>query len=279
MAIIAALQMTSTPDVDENFDQIHSLLSGMQFDEPTLIVLPECFAFFGGSDRDMLAHAEARFDGKNINDVKIQSALIELAKNHGVWLVAGTIPVQTETQEKFTASSFVIDDTGNVKAEYRKIHMFDVQVSDSTGSYRESRFTQHGTQTCVVPDTPFGRLGVAVCYDIRFPGQFMAMGEFDVLALPAAFTQRTGSAHWHKLLSARSIENQCYVVAANQSGTHANNRETFGHSCIYSPWGELLAETLESPGFAFSGVNTSYLDKIRATMPVQQQNRFRSKFV
>ena len=279
MALIAALQMTSCPDIDSNFLQIEKALAGMQFDQPTLIVMPECFAFFGGSDRDMLANAEPLANGNFTSKTKIQFSLTELAKRHGVWLVAGTIPIKVAGVEKFTASCFVIDDSGEVRAEYQKIHLFDVSVSDNTGSYKESKYTQNGTDTCVVTDTPFGNLGVAVCYDVRFPGQFMAMGDIDVLALPAAFTKKTGTAHWHKLLAARSIENQCYLVAANQSDIHANKRETYGHSCIYTPWGELETETLESPGIVISEVNTSYLNKIRATMPVKQQNRFRSKFV
>ena len=273
MALLISLQMTSCPDIDANFKQIRQVLDGMQFDEPVLVVLPECFAFFGATDRDMLDHADPHPGGK------IKSELIALAKQYGIWLVGGTIPVRVPDGDKFTASAFVIDDAGEVRAEYQKIHLFDVNVADNTGSYRESKYTQHGTKTCVIEDTPFGRLGVAVCYDVRFPGQFMAMGEIDVLALPAAFTQKTGAAHWHTLLAARSIENQCYVVAANQSGTHHNKRQTFGHSCIYSPWGELESETLESPGLAYSRVNLSYLEEIRATMPVKQQNRFRSHFV
>lgn len=273
MALVIALQMTSCPDVDENFKQIESQLDNMQFDEPVLVVLPECFAFFGASDKAMLKLAEPRGHGD------IQDRLAALAKRYGIWLVAGTIPIKVEGADKFTASSLVLDENGVVQAEYQKIHLFDVSVADNTGSYMESKYTQHGTDVCVLENTPFGRIGVAVCYDIRFAGQFMAMGEIDVLALPAAFTQRTGAAHWHKLLAARSIENQCYLVAANQSGIHANKRETFGHSCIYSPWGELESETHESPGLAIAHLNTSYLEKIRATMPVKQQNRFRSKFV
>lgn len=273
MAIVIALQMTSCPDICDNFKYIESQLNGLQLEEPALVVLPECFAFFGASDKDMLSHAETRGSGF------IQNKLVELAKHYGIWLVAGTIPILTEGGQKFTASSLVLNDKGEVKAEYQKIHLFDVTVSDNTGSYLESKYTQHGNETCVIEDTPFGRLGIAVCYDLRFPGQFLAMGEMDVLALPAAFTEKTGAAHWHKLLAARSIENQCYLVAANQAGTHENGRKTFGHSCIYSPWGELESECLESPGLAFASLNTSYLDRIRATMPVKQQNRFRSKFV
>lgn len=272
MPLMITLQMTSQPDIAANFRTVRTTLKGMHFDQPTLVVLPECFAFFGARDNDLLNIAE--IPGKGY----IQGQLCQLALDFNVWIVAGTIPINA-TPGKFTASSLVIDSDGKVQAEYQKIHLFDVQVDDSTGSYLESRYTQAGTEVCVVEETPFGRLGVAVCYDLRFPGQFMAMGQFDVLALPAAFTKRTGHAHWHPLLQARSIENQCYIVAANQAGIHANGRETYGHSCIYSPWGELLADVIESPGLGYSPLNLSYLEQIRATMPVKQQNRFRSRFV
>lgn len=273
MANIVAIQMTSMPDVAENFKQIRQALAGMQFDEPTLVVLPECFAWFGATDKSMLQQAETLGEGP------IQSELQRLAREFNIWLVAGTIPIKVPDEARFTATSLVYDDNGERVADYQKIHLFDVEVADNTRSYQESRYTKAGEHVCVIPNTPFGRLGVAVCYDIRFPGLFMAMEQLDVLALPAAFTYKTGSAHWHPLLQARSIENQCYVVAANQSGTHVNGRETWGHTCIYSPWGELLMESLESPGIVYSQVNSSYLEQIRATMPVKQQNRFRSKLV
>ena len=272
MPLMITLQLTSEPNISANFKAIRDTLKGMVFTEPTLLVLPECFAYFGARDKDLIAIAEERGEGE------IQQQLKRLARDFNIWLVAGTIPLKAET-DKFTASSLVIDNTGEVRAEYQKIHLFDVQVNDNTGNYQESRYTKAGAEVCVVEDTPFGRLGVAVCYDLRFSGQFMNMGELDVLAIPAAFTERTGKAHWHPLIQARSIENQCYIVAANQAGIHANGRRTYGHSCIYSPWGELQAEVIESPGLAYSSLNFSYLDKIRATMPVKQQNRFRSRFV
>lgn len=273
MALITAIQMTSEPDIEANFQQVRNALQGMEFQEPTLVVLPECFAWFGASDKSTLEQAEPFGDGE------IQARLVALAKEFNVWLVSGTIPISVADEDKFSAACLVINDQGEVVANYNKIHMFDVDVADNTRSYRESRYTKPGTEVCVIPDTPFGKLGIAVCYDLRFPGLFMAMDEIDVLALPAAFTQKTGQAHWQPLLQARSIENQCYVVAANQVGTHANGRQTWGHTSIYSPWGELLMETNESPGLVYAPVNFSYLEQIRATMPVKQQNRFRSKLV
>ena len=272
MAQLVALQMVSVPDVEENLKQVEALLNSISVDEPTLVVLPECFIFFGARDRDLLNVKETYKKGA------IQQRLRELARRFGIWLVAGTIPVSIDNEERFTATSLVYDDQGNDVGRYDKIHLFDVEVSDSTKSYRESRYTKPGESILVVPDTPFGRLGVAVCYDIRFAGQFNAMAPVDVLALPAAFTQVTGKAHWHALLQCRSIELQSYVVAANQGGIHTNGRETFGHSCIYSPWGELQAQKTKGTGIAYSFSEIETVNKIRAQMPVNKQNRFRSEF-
>jgi len=272
MAKLVSMQMVSEPDVDKNLQQVRSQLAQLEHGEDYLVVLPECFAFFGGGDAKMLELAEPKGQGK------IQQALCDMAKEFSLWLVAGTIPLLNEQKDKFTASCLLIDDQGQVVTEYQKIHLFDVQVADNTGSYLESRYTQAGQHISVL-DTPFGRLGLAVCYDVRFPGLFQAMGQIDILALPAAFTKVTGEAHWHNLLKARSIENQCYLVAANQGGIHANGRETYGHSLILSPWGDTLAEIRQGTGLILSDVDLTNVDKIRQKMPVAGHNRFRSNFI
>ena len=274
---LIALQLVSVPDVDANLDKVESLIDNIadpSQSQPTLVVLPECFAFFGASDRDALAVAEPLHSGK------IQQRLSHIASKYKVWLVSGTFPTQVpDDPNRYHANCLVIDDHGNLRADYQKIHMFDVQVADNTGSYLESHYTCPGNKVTVVENTPFGRLGVAVCYDIRFPGLFQAMGEIDVLAIPAAFTQKTGAAHWHPLLQARSIEKQCFVVAANQGGKHHNGRMTFGHSCIYSGWGELLTELRNGSGCVSVDVSLDSLQTIRANMPISQHNRFRSELV
>jgi nitrilase len=242
---------------------------------PTLVVLPECFACFGAGDKALLAIAEIPGDGP------IQAQLQALAKQYGVWLVAGSMPLKSQTASKFTASCLLINAQGEIVDEYQKIHLFDVQVADNTGTYMESRHTQNG-EHIVVADTPFGTLGLAVCYDLRFAGLFQAMSQLkqlDVIALPAAFTYQTGLAHWHALLAARAIENQCYLVAANQTGVHANKRQTFGHSCIMSPWGETLVELSHDSGLIQSQLLSSKLIEIRQNMPVRQHNKFRSRLV
>ncbi len=235
MVNLIALQMTSTPNVEENLDTVASEMAAANIEKDSLVVLPECFACFGGKDKGQLEIAEVKGDGV------IQHSLSSLAKQHQCYIVSGTFPVKTKNPDKFSAACMLFGPSGELLADYRKIHMFDVSVNDNTGSYKESATTEAGSEVVTV-QTPIGNIGLAVCYDVRFPGLFTAMGDIDILVLPAAFTQRTGEAHWHALLQARAIEKQCFVVAPNQSGVHANGRETYGHSIILSPWGETLAE-------------------------------------
>ncbi len=272
MVELVAIQMTSTPDVQENLDAVATQLAQLTPGQDRLVVLPECFARFGCRDRDQLAIAEQPQQGT------IQQRLSALAREHQCYLVSGTFPMQSDDQDKFAASCLLYGPDGERIAAYQKIHLFDVSVNDSTGSYQESRFTKAGEQV-VVADTPIGKIGLAVCYDVRFPGLFEAMGDIDILVLPAAFTQHTGEAHWHTLVRARAIEKQCFVVAANQTGVHANGRETFGHSVIYSPWGDTLAELGEATGMARCEVDIREREELKQNIPVQAHNRFRSHFV
>ena len=173
----------------------------------------------------------------------LHATVIELAKDYGIWFVAGSLPLKCASENKFTASCLLINDQGETVTEYQKIHLFDVQVADNTGSYLESRCTQAGNKLVVV-DTPFGKLGLAVCYDIRFAGMFVAMSQvaqLDVLALPAAFTQKTGESHWHALLKARAIENQAYLVASNIVGQDGNGIQYQGDSSAIDFRGHRLA--------------------------------------
>lgn len=270
MRELAALQMVSTPNVEENLLVVENAIK--QQSVGSLMVLPECFACFGAGDKALLKISEQLGQGQ------IQAKLAELSKRYGVWIVAGTIPLKTEDNQKYTASSLVFNDQGDCVAEYQKIHLFDVQVEDSTGSYLESKYTQAGKELVVI-DSPFGRLGLAVCYDVRFAGMFQAMEQIDVLVLPSAFTRATGAAHWHALIQARAIEKQCYLVAANQGGIHANGRETYGHSSIVSPWGVILDSRSEGEGKVSTYFDDKELKRIRRSMPVHQHNQFRSHFV
>jgi nitrilase len=267
--------MTSSPEVADNLLFVEQQLQQLPKQRPCLVVLPECFACFGGNDQDMQNISE------DFNNGPIQQTLKDLAKQHNIWLVAGSMPLKDQQSAKFTASCLLINNDGHIVEEYQKIHLFDVQVADNTGSYKESRSTQAGNKLVVV-DTPFGTLGLAVCYDIRFAGMFAAMNEtaqLDIIALPAAFTKTTGEAHWYGLLTARAIENQCYIVAANQTGEHRNKRQTFGHSCIISPWGEKIIELPDDTGMIHAPIDHPLLAEIRAKMPVYQHNKFRSHLV
>jgi len=272
---IVAIQMNSSPLVADNLLFVEQQLKLLPSQRPCLVVLPECFACFGGGDKAMLDIAE------DVNLGPIQHKLKQLAKQHNIWLVAGSLPLLCATANKFTASCLLINDHGEIVEEYQKIHLFDVQVEDNTGTYRESRSTQAGNKLVVI-STPFGNLGLAVCYDIRFAGMFAAMNQIaqlDILTLPAAFTQQTGQAHWHSLLCARAIENQCYIVAANQTGEHRNKRQTYGHSCIISPWGQKLVELPYDTGMIHAPIDHQLLADIRTKMPVYQHNKFRSHLV
>lgn len=272
---IVAIQMNSSPLIEDNLVFVEQQLKLLPPQRPCLVVLPECFACFGGGDKLILDIAEDLHQGP------IQHKLRQFAKQYGVWLVAGSMPITCEIAGKYTASCLLIDDQGEFVEEYQKIHLFDVQVADNTGTYLESRYTQAGNKL-IVTNTPFGTLGLAVCYDIRFAGMFVAMNQIaqlDVLALPAAFTQQTGQAHWHSLLSTRATENQCYIVAAGQTGKHRNKRQTYGHSCIISPWGEKLVELPHDTGMIHAQIDHQLLADIRTKMPVYQHNKFRSHLV
>lgn len=270
MAELSAIQMVSSPDIAINFDQVERLLASSPVQSDRLTVLPECFACFGAGDKRLLEIAQQGSD-------EVLERIQSLAKRFNTWIVAGTVPVLTESGDKFSACCWVVDNVGELKARYDKIHLFDVSVEDNTGTYLESRFTQAGNQVVKI-DTPFGCLGIAVCYDVRFPGLFQAMEDIDVLALPSAFTQKTGQAHWHPLLQARSIEMQCYVIGANQGGEHANGRQTYGNSVIYSPWGEQMALIDKGPGIIGTPLQPNLLKEIRSAMPIHEHKKFRSDF-
>lgn len=269
---LVALQMTSTPDPQQNLQWVEHVLKTNDVAAGSIIVLPECFACFGAGDKAQFAIREPLEGGD------IASRLSELAASLDCHLFAGTVPAMGEDEAKFTATCRYFDRQGLQQITYNKIHLFDVTVDDATGSYRESAMTQPGEKVVVV-EVEGLKVGIAVCYDVRFPGLFDAMGDVDMIVLPSAFTQKTGSAHWDTLVRARAIEKQCFIVAANQVGVHANGRQTYGHSLIVSPWGEILAEKHDAPGCIQTTIDTSRLAKIKQAMPVQQHSMFRSQLV
>ena len=232
MTICAAIQMASSPNVNANLLKAGQLVAEAVGAGARLVVLPENFALMGSDEFDKVKIREKDGEGP------IQEFLATTAKKHGIWLVGGTIPLEANDDNKVRAACLVYNDKGDVVARYDKIHLFDVNVPDTNEVYKESASIEAGEHIRVV-DTPYGKLGIAVCYDLRFPEFFRsAVNEgIDILAVPAAFTAETGAAHWEVLLRARAIENQCYVIASNQGGFHLNGRKTFGHSMIIDPWG------------------------------------------
>lgn len=267
------LQMTSVPNVDDNIDLVTSYLEqGKEQIKGHIVVLPECFAFFGGKDRQQMSIAEPTSDGP------IYSKLSQLAQRFGICLVAGSVPVKSNNPDKFSNTCFVFGPDGGRLAEYQKIHLFDVQVGDNTGSYRESDTAEAGNKV-VVFEYQGIKVGVAICYDLRFAGLFQQLEKAgaEVVVLPSAFTQKTGAAHWHTLIGARAIENQCYFAGCNQVGVHENGRKTYGHSLIVSPWGEVLSDASTQSGLFGADIDLDKLKQIRLAMPVASHNRFQSK--
>ena len=262
MLIMAAIQMVSEPGIAANLAMAADLLAEAAGRGAQLAVLPENFALMGRRETDKLAVRETPGAGP------IQDFLAEQAARHRLWLIGGTIPLRTADSQRVRAACLLFNDQGQPVARYDKVHLFDVQMMGSQERYAESATIEPGNRY-VVADTPFGRLGLAVCYDLRFPEQFRAMVDqgMEILALPAAFTASTGAAHWETLLRARAIENQCYVIAAAQGGRHANGRETFGDSLLIDPWGLILDRLAWGPGAALARMDRPFLENIRRQFP------------
>lgn len=257
--------MTSSPDPQENLATLRQLFADLPEARPQLVVLPEACMCFGAGDKRQRELAEVTGEGP------MQDGLAALARDFGIWLVAGTIPlIARPDSDKFSAASLVFNPSGECVARYDKVSMFDVDVADNTRTYRESASTLPGEQVVTV-ETEFGTLGLAVCYDVRFPELFRALRlqGADILVLPSAFTQVTGAAHWQVLTRARAIEEQCILVAGTQVGEHANGRRTYGRGLVIDGWGEIKAcvETA-SPGLATASVDISELQQIRRDIPV-----------
>lgn len=262
MTTVACIQMASGPKVGANLLEAERLI-GMAVDKgSTLVVLPENFAIMGKTERDKVAVREAGGSGQ------IQDFLAQQADRHGIWLVGGTVPLVARDEKRIRAACLLYDDQGKLAARYDKIHLFDVAVVDSDERYTESDTIEAGDRAVVV-DTPFGKLGLAICYDLRFPELFRTMLDegMELLALPSAFTAITGKAHWETLVRARAIENLCYVFAAGQGGYHLNGRATYGHSMIVDPWGQVMNELATGSGLVCADMNLEHLHNIRRTFP------------
>lgn len=268
MAFIAALQMASGPQVQANLMEAERLLKEAYERGATLAVLPESFAIMSLQPSDQVKVAEAFGEGP------IQAFLSQQAKKYGMWIIAGTIPLRSIDPTRVYAASILYNGQGEVVARYDKIHMFDVTLSENGEVHTESQTTMPGHQPVVV-DTPCGRIGMSVCYDLRFPElyrQLSAQGA-QLLVVPAAFTDVTGRAHWEVLLRARAIENMCYVVAPGQGGYHVNGRTTYGHSMIIDYWGRVRAVRDKGPGIVMTDIDLEGQESTRKTFPVLSHRR------
>jgi deaminated glutathione amidase len=268
----AAVQMTSTRDVQANLREAGQLVGEAARQGAQLVVLPENFSFLGATDAERQAAVESFGDGP------AQRFLAETAETLGVWIVGGTIPIRDEESggDRASSRSLLVGPDGRVAAHYDKIHLFDVDIpaGGRPERYSESATTLAGTRV-VAASTPGARIGMTVCYDIRFPAlfhRFSVLGT-DVVVVPAAFTVPTGEVHWRPLLQARAIESLVYVVAAGQWGEHAGGRKTYGHSLILGPWGELLAELPAGPGVVCADLDMIRLTELRQRFPTVLHRR------
>jgi nitrilase len=257
----AAIQMTSGPDVAANLRQARTLLAAAREKGAVLAALPENFAFMGLKDADKRTIGEADGSGP------IQDALAATARELGLWIVAGTMPI-TASDGRVSAASLVFDANGKRVARYDKIHLFDVDIPGKAETYRESAHVAPGREP-VILDTPAGRLGLSVCYDVRFPELFrqLSAAGAQIITVPSAFTAPTGRAHWETLLRARAIENLCYVIAPAQSGFHPNGRETYGDSLIVDHWGAVLQRLPRGTGCIVADIDLNRQAEARTSFP------------
>lgn len=255
---VAAIQMASGPNITGNLNEARRLIADAAGKGARLVVLPEFFAIMGMSDRDKVVAREQPGQGP------IQSFLGETARRHKIWLVGGSIPLAASTPDKVLNSCLVFDEQGKQVARYDKIHLFNLKLGNER--YDEAKTIEPGKDVVVV-DSPFGRIGLAVCYDLRFPELFRAMKDVNIIVLPAAFTEITGKMHWEVLVRARAVENLAYVVAAAQGGYHVSGRETHGNSMIVGPWGRVLDRLPRGSGVVIAEVNPSYQASLRAGLP------------
>ncbi|MBN6360881.1 deaminated glutathione amidase [Providencia huaxiensis] len=265
---VALLQLCSGNNTKHNLAQIEQQIKQLP-ETVELVLTPENALLFADA---ATYRKQAEEQGKG----PLQNAISEMAKRYHVWILIGSMPmVSREDPERITSSSLLFDSEGNIKARYDKIHMFDVNIEDEQGTYNESVIYQRGEHITVV-DTPVGRLGMTICYDLRFPGLFQALREqgAEIISVPAAFTRYTGQAHWEPLLRARAIENQCYILAPAQVGVHGTRR-TWGHSLAVDGWGKVMKKNVDAVASTVLNIKTDSLSVMREQIKVVKHNRFR----
>jgi deaminated glutathione amidase len=266
--IVATIQMVSNHVFSENLDTAVRLIEKAAEAGASLVVLPEYFSIMALREIDKFEYVEEHGNGV------MQDTLKRIANKLSLWIVAGSHPIQSDNPQRPYGRCYVFDPQGEVVSWYDKIHLFDVQVSDNQKSYCESKYTKAGTQVTSF-QTPWAKVGLAICYDLRFPELFRKLQQTgcELIIVPAAFTAKTGAAHWDLLTRTRALENLCYLVSSAQGGHHTNGRETWGHSNIVSPWGELLAEIEFGEGILISELDFGLQKQIRKEFPVLDHKR------
>ena len=258
---IAAVQMVSGPDIAQNLRDADRLVAEAAARGARLVALPEYFPLISGDETDKVRAREKEGEGP------LQDFLRETALRHKVWLVGGSIPLEASVPEKVRNSCLAFDDAGRRVARYDKIHLFGFRRG--TEEYDESRTIEAGGEA-VAFDSPVGRVGLSICYDLRFPELYRSLGPVDLLVVPAAFTHTTGQAHWELLLRARAVENLCYVLASAQGGTHPSGRRTWGDSMVVDPWGAVLERLAQGPGVVTAEIDPARIADLRASLPALQ---------
>jgi predicted amidohydrolase len=258
MMRVAGVQMASGPNVAANLNEAKRLIAMAVEKGARLVALPEYFGIMGMRDQDKVKVREEEGEGP------IQQFLSETAAKHKIWLVGGSVPLLSDDENKVRNSSLVYDDKGKLIARYDKIHLFGFEMGKER--YFEELTIEPGRDVKVI-DSPFGRIGLSICYDLRFPELYRAMKDVDLILVPSAFTETTGKAHWETLIRARAIENLAYVLAPAQGGYHVNGRETHGDSMIVDPWGAVLDRLPRGSGVVVAGINPEYVQRLHKSLP------------
>lgn len=267
-AKLAAVQITTGPNIDMNLRAVEQQLIQAVNAGANIIALPEVFACYDSQQYQAIGSEEITAAGR------LRKQMANWAQSHCVYLIGGTIPVLDPTSQKVYPRCYLYSDEGDELGYYDKLHLFDVDIDDAHGSYRESDVFLSGDEIKLFP-TRYGTIGLTICYDLRFPYLYEKLRKAgaDIISVVAAFTAKTGEAHWSTLIRARAIEQQCYVLAANQWGQHDANRSTYGHSMIVSPWGEVLDQLAEGEGIACAEIDLDKMEKIRREMPLMNHQR------
>jgi predicted amidohydrolase len=255
---VAAIQMASSPHVASNLTEAERLIAIAVEQGAKLVVLPEYFCMMGAKDIEKVAIKETPGDGP------IQRFLSKMAREFEIWLIGGTVPLTSNFPHKVRNSCLVYNDKGEQAARYDKIHLFGLDLGNE--HYHEETTIESGDSVVVV-ETPFGKIGLSICYDLRFPELYRSMGEVDIIVVPSAFTDTTGKAHWESLVRARAIENLSYVIASAQGGYHLSGRETHGNSMIVDPWGVILDRLPRGSGVVIASINRDYQASLRKSLP------------